>query len=282
MPYLIAPLANVTMSSTLRIDENTYIEKTPEHVNMALLEARFRGIYRHPVKYDNCLVISNFQESDDSQSRVLLEKLITLFRIYMQGNIFYSGGIIDPNDWYTDPKKGTEFYIFGIFFYVVWDNKEETTIYTITEENHNSLVEFIRSYRSSELLSESPFRMFFKGYHEPFGTDRFLDNAIGLESLLVNDGGDNLKYKYIDRGSYLLRRALSEKPETESLVKKLSDIYDMRSSLVHNRNKINDQNQIDNASKDADNFLRILLKYILQNPNLINSKQIDREKRNLY
>lgn len=280
MAYLIAPLANVKMTDTLIIDSSLRIDKTPVHVTKAISEARQRGYYRHPIKYDHCLVITDYSPSgNDSKSREILQRIVTLLRIYMPGDVFYSGGIIDKSGWYNNPKDQI-LNIFGIFVYMVWDS---FSLYEITKDNRDALVDFVRTHKKNKILKQSPFRLFFKGYHEPFPTDRFLDNAIGLESLLVNDGDrSNFKYKFVDRGCYLLKQALSSQDTAAVFAERLSNIYDIRSKLVHNRESSFKKNDFLAASRDADQFLRVLLSYVLDNPGFINSKEIDDAKRALY
>ena len=75
-------------------------------------------------------------------------------------------------------------------------------------------------------MQEPAFRFFFRSYHEPYATDRFLSNAIGLENLLVNDEQEksSFRYKFVDRGCFLLQQAAKWSLETYPDINNCSNI----------------------------------------------------------
>jgi len=69
-------------------------------------------------------------------------------------------------------------------------------------------------------------RSFLRNHHE----DSFLDDLIGLESLLTDDSKDSLKYKLSLRLAFLLS---SNGEKNKNYKKIVSHLYDYRSAIVH-------------------------------------------------
>ena len=136
-------------------------------------------------------------------------------------------------------------------------------------------------------MKKPAFRYFFRSYHEPYATDRFLSNAIGLENLLVNDSNDwsNIRYKFADRGSFLLQQASPNTAGPDLYFKDLQDIYDGRSGIVHSsKNSDRDWNKEPDIKRlqNSETYLRHLLLYILHHPEMEKSSEVDKAKRQRY
>ena len=136
-------------------------------------------------------------------------------------------------------------------------------------------------------MDDPAYRFFFRSYHEPYATDRFLSAVVALENILVNDTDDrtNIRYKFMDRGGFLLQRARPQPEGADIYCRRLGTIYDRRSGLVHSaRSSLRDwvdQADID-VLRDADDYVRTLLSYLLRVPDLRQSGAVDRLKRSFY
>jgi hypothetical protein len=285
MATLVAPLGNLSIEDTLSLCQDLRIESTPRHMVDLIKRAEKTRLIRHPGKYGYCLVC---EDVDKKTARSVLEDLVLLLRLYKPGNVYYNYAVIDEYGWYGDPhrKEPVPVSQFAIFFFMGWRHGGLTATYSVTEEDVRPLASFVEHHRGKPLLQTRAYKFFFRGYHEPYAENRFLDNAIGLENILVNDTKEmsNIKYKFVDRGCFLLSKAVSPKQKAASFAKPLTAIYKERSSIVHSRKEKRDWESPESIEllQNSDKYLRTILGFILDKEELADSKKVDRLKRDCY
>jgi len=144
-------------------------------------------------------------------------------RIFKPGNLYYNFALIDTNDWFFQPNPKKLLKIFSIFFYMGWSHSGTVQNFNLLNNEIKPLNKFISVNIGNKILDNRSFKYFFRSYHEPFKEDRFLDNAIALENILVNDTKErsNLLYKFVDRGCFLLQQVLPLKNGPEKYAKSL-------------------------------------------------------------
>jgi hypothetical protein len=290
---LIAPINNMQVRDghAIRLDENFEIHKIPEHVRKIIVDAKSSGFVRHPTNATHCLLIKNAEVSseDGTDAKETIEESVLRLRIYKAGGCYFDFGLIDEVGWFYAPDKNkpTPLKAIGVFFYIAWERKGMASLYQLEEVDIEPLGGLFKKTKNIMLLDQAPFRYFFRGYHEPYATDRFLSNAIALENIFANDQDDksNIRYKFIDRGCFLLQQAQPHPEGPNGYVKPLADIYDSRSRLVHSTKASKRDWNEDSEIKllfDSEVFLRQALLYIVDNPEMINSNKIDVLKRQKY
>jgi hypothetical protein len=286
----IVPLGNFDCAINLRLHNNIYVERTPMHVVPILQNALSKFFIRHPFPIKNLLIIRNERFDTNSKEHVqrYIEEIILLLRLYKQGSPFFNYIAVDVDDWYDNFQKNKTPNLFevGVFFYMGWSHKGLDTIYKIDKSDEKQLENLFNKYLGKDIISNRACKFFFKGFHEPYSDDRFLNNAIGLENILVNDTKEqsNIRYKFIDRGCFLLQAADPKPVGAKYYSNPLKDIYDARCQLVHSNKSIINWADVGNQNllKNSEEYLRTLLKYILANPKYTQAYRIDEDKRNKY
>lgn len=295
---IIAPLSNFRSATPLQLGDDTEIHAFQPGLQNIIEDARKSLVLRQPAQFTHCLVIKNILRDKDSTkyARQRLEEAILRLRIFKPGSVGSSFSIVDHDGWYEkfvstplniQAKLNISYELIGVFFYIVWERPGFPSTYDITSEDLSSLKSLFSIGAGKSLLNKSSFRFFFRGFHEPYATDRFLSNAIGLENLLVNDTSEqsNVKYKFVDRGCFLLSQAMTIPEHPQVYATRLSKIYDARSKIVHSRTAGGEDWETESEIsllKDAEDFLRCLLLFIIKNPELEDSNKIDKLKRELY
>jgi hypothetical protein len=292
---LIAPLSNINISVPLPLElgANLALEPIPSHLPPFLEEAAKQSFIRHPVTYNCCLVVRDAESTKDDASdlREEVEEAVLRLRLFKAGGVGFSLVLVDPDGWYDNPAKvqGTQVrYLFiGMFFYHVWERDGMLPFLNLDPDDVVPLRSLFVLSAGQRLLQKPAFRYFFRSYHEPYATDRFLSNAIGLENLLVNDTKDrsNYRYKFADRGCFLLQHANPRPDGPEVYFKDLQEIYDGRSEIVHSNEKSDwDWHKAPDIRKlqNSENYLRQLLVYILEHPTMERSGEVDKAKRLRY
>ena len=285
---LIVPLGNIKCNPPISLSEDTTIEKIEDKFSPVIQDALSKNIIRHQVPFKYCLIVRNPKYLNDVKIiKKQIEDTILVFRLFKEGDIFFNYICIDEKNWYdrSDVPDLKAKHV-GVFFYMGWHHKGLSTTYIIESFETENLKQFFKNKISNRLLDHRSFRYFFKGFHEPYSEDRFLSNAIALENILVNDTKDqsNIRYKFIDRGCYLLHISTPGSNDANVYAKSLRCIYDLRCKIVHSsKNDINwGDNQTQKTLYNSENYLRIFLNMILKNKRLIKSSEIDIEKRKLY
>jgi len=282
---IIAPLYNFNCESTIKLSPNAEIKettKTDSIVIQKFLSLR-KDEHKAMSKYSIYIYNQKIEEDDLSKAKHIIEKYVLLLRIFRKGNIYFNFLFIDKNNNIID--REALFYTQQLNYYTGWSHKGLIHIYSLSDKDDDELQLFIKSYESLDLMNQRAFRSFFRSFHEPLSDDRFLDNVISLENILCNDSNDNsnIRYKFIDRGIFLLHQ-INEKITVDEYKAKLSKIYDMRCNIVHSSKKI--QNWIgekyDDLLYNSDDFARKLLQYKLKNQSITESNKIDDLKRGLY
>lgn len=287
---VVAPLLNYEGPAPLTLNENTEIHKIREHVRHLILEAERVRFVRHPAEYKFCLIARNVVIRDDlgDESRKVIEEAILRLRLFQTGGIGFNFGFADPDGWYDAPRANAvgNIAVFGVFFYFVWGREGMTSAYHLQADDVEGLRTLFADTRGQMLMDKPAFRYFFRAYHEPYAMDRFLSNAIALENLLANDHSDwsNIRYKFADRGCFLLQKAHPEE-DANSYNKPLKDIYDARSKIVQARSTSeHDWSSAEDLAilRNSEDYLRQLLRYVPYHPEMERSVNVDKAKRAHY
>lgn len=292
---VIAPLSHIRCSTPLTLGDDTEIHAFYPGLENIIKDARTKGVVRHPAQFTHCLIVRNVDTSQDDLSDIKgkLEEVVLRLRIHKSGSIGFSFAIVDRDGWYdklftaAQGQMDIAYQLIGVFFYIVWDRPGLPSIYEIDTEDVEPLRVLFSRTIAKKLMDKPAFRYFFRSYHEPYATDRFLSNAIGLENLLVNDTRDlsNLTYKFVDRGCFLLMQAHPHPDGPEMYVATLTEIYKARSKAVHSTKK--SKGDWDTAEeiailKNSEDYLRLLLQYVLDHPEMEDSVIVDKVKRAKY
>ncbi len=292
---LIAPLNQLRCSTPINLGIDIEIHALHPALADLIEEAKHKGYARYPEKFTHCLIIKNVENTRDDLSdlKARLEEVILRLRIYKPGSIGFSFAIIDRDGGYDkiiaakSEKVTITCQLLGVFFYTVWYRPGMPPTYEILPEDIDPLRKLFSRTANAKLMDKPSFRYFFRGYHEPYGTDRFLSNAIGLENLLVNDTKDlsNLTYKFVDRGCFLLTQASPHPDGPEAYASTLNKIYQARSGVVHSKKKpkgdFESPEEIE-ILKNSEEYLRLLLKYVIDHPEMEDSIVVDKAKRKKY
>jgi hypothetical protein len=292
---LIAPLSHIRCSTPISLSTDIEIHAFYPGLENVIKDAREKGVVRHPAQFTHCLVIRNVENTQDDLSdlKARLEEVVLRLRIHKSGSIGFSFAIVDRDGWYeklftSEPgQMNIAYQLLGVFFYIVWDRRGLPPIYEILPQDVEPLRDLFSRTANTKLMNKPAFRYFFRGYHEPYGTDRFLSNAIGLENLLVNDTKDlsNLTYKFVDRGCFLLTQAHPHPDGPDAYVSTLTKIYKARSSVVHSTKKSKgdfDTSEETEILRSSEDYLRLLLKYVIDHPDMEDSNTVDKAKRRKY
>jgi hypothetical protein len=290
---VIAPIANVVASTPMVLDSRSDIRAMTPQMYGAMQAGWKQRLIRHPSAPTCCLYVRDvaLQPGDEGTSaKDAIEELVLRLRIFKAGAVSFDFGVIDSGGWYENPteEKATHLALFGVFFYVPWAHHGMPVKFEVEPSEAESLRSFVTLTESQHLMDRPAYRYFFQSYHEPYATDRFLKNAIGLENLLVSDAKDtsNIRYKFVDRGCFLLNRAKPHSEGASGYTKPLSDIYDARSRLVHASKSPPTRSTASVEERDrllrSEDYLRVLLRYLLEHPELDTAESIDSSKRQLY
>jgi hypothetical protein len=286
MATIIAPLGNFKSEQDIIFDKQIRIESLKEVIFKIMIEAFEKRLIRHPAKYTHCLIFDGYDPQSD-KDREIMERLLTSLRLFKPGNIYYNYAIIDSVGWYSNPHKVDEKTLgqFSIFFFFGWDCIGLPSIYELKHNEAQNIRDFINlNWKNKNILCRRPYQYFFKAFHEPYAEQRFLDYVIALENILVNDQNDmsNIKYKFVDRGAFLL--AKYHGGDAVKYAECLKNIYDVRCKIVHSNGKQLDwtDNKFVQLMIDTDSYTRILLKAILENNCFIDSNEIDNQKWKMY
>lgn len=287
---VVAPLGGIQCDGIVRLADDLTIEPLPAHMLPVIQQARDSYIIRHPPHFGHCLVLerSSLHRDSDNDVKAFVERLVLLLRLYKPGNVYFNFAVIDENGWYRAPTVAVNIVLgqIGVFFYVGWTHRGLGDTFRLSTADSEPLATFVAAHRGADLMKNRSFRYFFRGFHEPYSEDRFLSNVIGLENVLCNDSQDhsNLKYKFVDRGCYLLHQARPHPDGAGGYVKPLGDIYDARSRIVHSAQKDIDWAEASAQSmlQNSEVFLRAVLNLVLQNPGFETAHGIDDAKRRRY
>jgi hypothetical protein len=219
-----------------------------------------------------------------------VEEVILRLRLFKPGNVAFGIVISDARGWYDDLTTAIAEPdgVRAIFFYSAWLRPGLQHTYELSEAELPKLIRLLESTSSRTLMDAAPYRAFFRAYHEPYATDRFLSTAIAMEHLLVNDTEDtsSISYKFVDRGCYLLNRARPHPDGAEAYVAPLRTIYRWRSSLVHASPRLGERDWTEERHIDilrqADEYARAMLLYTLDHPDLAKAEKLDEQKRKGY
>jgi hypothetical protein len=292
---IIAPLNQLRCMTPITLGADIEIHAFHPALKDLIEEAKQKGYARNPERFTHCLILKNIESTqyDLSDIKEKLEEVVLRLRIYKPGSIGFSFAIVDRDGGYDKILAAESDQIIiscqllGVFFYTVWYRPGMPPNYEILPEDIEPLRQLFSRTVHAKLMEKPSFRYFFRGYHEPYGTDRFLSNAIGLENLLVNDTKDlsNLTYKFVDRGCFLLTQAYPHPDGPEAYASALNKIYQARSGVVHSRKKPKgdfDSPEEIGILRNSEDYLRLLLKYIVDHPEMEDSTVVDKAKRKKY
>jgi hypothetical protein len=291
---LIAPLTHIEKCPQipLKLSDKVEIHKVTSHVEEKIRADQVVDFDGNPVTYSYCLVARDVDVDTNERfgPQGSIEEIVLRLRLYKPGGIGFNYIIIDDRGWYDDPQgKSIEgLKRIRVYFYVVWRRQGMINQYDLEADDVKHLQELFELSSNEKLMQTPAFRFFFRSYHEPYSIDRFLSNAIGLENLLVNDEKEksSFRYKFVDRGCFLLQQAEPILDDALAYVKPLQNIYDKRSAIVHSTKESTKRywNTDDEITilQNSEQYLRVLLKYILRNHRMRSSVNIDKAKRECY
>ena len=123
----------------------------------------------------------------------------------------------------------------GDFYFVYPDGR-----YEFLDTDIKALIEIVKHLKKVQKKHDKylniALRRFNLSYTRTLPEDRLIDLTISLESTVLADERDELKYRLALRGSFLLRNIRTPE-ETNNILKKM---YDIRSAVVHNGSTISD------------------------------------------
>jgi hypothetical protein len=287
MATIIAPIANYRSDTAIPIEEHLRIEPIPQHVIGLMANAFNQRLIRHPTEYRYCIVYSDFDKTTD-KSRELMERLITALRLFKPGNVFYNYALIDETHWYESPggRDMIPLEQFAIFPFFGWSANGLVDYYEVSDKEVPILSQFVAKHWKTSLIHARAYKYFFKAYHEFYADHRFLDYTIALENVLANDENEisNIRYKFVDRGCFLLKRWLEPTESIDGISRTLKQIYDVRCEIVHSTKKERDWGEPKSTQllKKTDLYVRTLLRNLLNEAKLAKASNVDAEKRSLY
>jgi len=291
---LLAPLSGVELPEPVQLAPGVEIHRLSPAFDSILADAAERKLIRHPANHKYCLVVRNADLvlADASDAKAIIEEVVLRLRIYKAGDVGFNFAAVDPTGWYDQLERlandgqsrlSISYGMLAVFFYVVWDRPGLSQPYTLAPDDIPPLQALFEQTTGRKLLERTAFRYFFRAYHEPYATDRFLSNVIALENLLLGDSDErsSLMYKFADRGTFLVHQADPELCNPDGVFGDLQDIYRARSAIVHRGEWPNDDVPI-KYLRNSEAYLRMLLDYVVRNRDMEKAKNIDAAKRRLY
>jgi len=197
--------------------------------------------------------------------------------------------LVFPVDW-ADNYKGDLISLQGtscrkypsLFDNYYWNNDEFPVL------NDNDIEEICSVYNSLINIQENKIglainrinRCFLREDYE----DSILDATIALESLLIDDGNQEMTYKLAMRIAYLSKHFPNFKKNAQDVFKDIKNIYTMRSKIVHGKHE-KDFNNIYSEKKELNSsdteqsidYLRKILLVLIKNQKYLRDKNIDLE-----
>lgn len=279
---IVAPLEQFTTADEFELAPGVQVSAITDAILPLLERAAERRLFQPVSEVRYCLVIwtSSTDEVTIREQAKLAEEVLLRFRLLRPGPIGFHFLAFVPED---ELRKGIgepgNAWLMSLRHYMVWARPGITPLhYELSASEAESLRELWKRTSGERLLRRLAFRQFFRGCHEPYATDRFLANAIGLENLLLGDSEErsSLAYKFQLRGAFLLKLAATLDPR-ESF-DRLRAIYAGRSRLVHSsRSPVEDWEEEEELAllADSEKYLRILLNQVLNRPEMGGSQAID-------
>ena len=148
------------------------------------------------------------------------------------------------------------------------------TLYTLATtdvDRLNSRLELIQKHSQSNMLKLALDR-FNQGYSRLNLVDRLIDSVVALESILTDR--DDISYKFKMRGAALL----APDQDPYGVAKELRDLYDARSSVVHNGET---PKNLGRFLQSGEQFCRDILNTVLERFDSIIIQGKDAEKKRL-
>ncbi len=112
--------------------------------------------------------------------------------------------------------------------------------------------------------------------------DSVLDATIALEALLSDDGNQEMTHKLAMRVGAITKLAKNFTKSPQQAFKDIKSIYSYRSAIVHGSRSLDkkrmiqiDENKKVTAHSLAIEYLRVLLKVLLENPEYRTPQKID-------
>lgn len=287
----VAALTGCAIVERLRLADNVFVEPAKPHFVKLRNDLVGAQQVTYTGKVGGALVVVQREGLEDpvAAARSELEEALLRLRLYRIGQIGFNFGIYDSSHWYETGKldPGTTIPSFSVHHYLVWQHPRLGMYLIVGKNDENGLAAIFTAAGAQQLLQKTAYRNFFRSYHEPYATDRFLQCAMALESLLVNDSRDtsNITYKFVDRGAFLMHQARPVDGGVGEYVLRLKRIYGARSKLVHGSGPTGgDWTRPDEVAllEDADEFARVGLRYVLDHPDLADSCRLDDAKRARY
>jgi len=290
MNIIIVPLTGtLAPSGKLKLNDSVYLIPTTVEIRSALDRPQFHRVGQSVANSAATLIIESFYPTSDpaAEAKASAEENVLRLRLALKGDIGMAAGFIDTIEWLAAPSARDPARWFAAYHYVVWHRQHHSTTadFRCLDDDERALL--FEEATGRELMKEAAFRFFFRAYHEPYATDRFLSNAIGLEALLMRGDSDtsNLSYKFRDRGAFALSQSPHHAPiSVDELYSRLGKLYSARSKIAHGGLGDSDFREPADIQllTDAEAYLRSRLLLYLSSSNLQDAAALDRAKRSQY
>jgi hypothetical protein len=288
---VVIPLVNIEkLNSPIKITDGLCICPLDETVREYIDHATSTGFLRNPSLPTAYLRILNLECDTNviGEARAIADRVLLCLRLHRKGEVGYSMLLAAEAGCNGGKGKNKDVHIdwAALHHYSVWHRPGHSSPYVLSEEDSQKILQ-LYSATNAKTLRRPAFRHFLRSYHEPYATDRFLSCAIGLECALLSGQQErsSLSYKFRDRGAYILQQCAPDPNGACTHFAQLGQIYRKRSQLVHTGlGSSDDWKTSDELAfiTKAEEYLRDILKYILANPKLADSSEIDRKKLELY
>jgi hypothetical protein len=288
---IVIPVNSIVMRCPrIDITDSTSLETISPDIQAYVDDALKTGFMMNRSKVGAYIEIRAHEYEGDrlDSAREIADEILLRLRLYRVGEIGLSLILAGDIGWRNGKSSPEAPHVHwsAIHHYIVWQRVGHSRPYSIGADDQTPLQRLFESEPTS-LFDRPAYRQFSRSYHEPYATDRFLSCALGLENALVNEETEmsNISYKFVDRGSFILQRAQPHESGASHYADILRKIYKARSKLVHSglsgTKDWSEQPDIELLSH-SEHFLRIILRYFIDNPALMNAQEIDNAKRACY
>jgi len=237
-------------------------------------------------KPDNFFTFSIFGESQVYPNQ-LFQKFFIALKVATDHTSGYAQVVVHPHDWASDyhidlmPLKGTSVKHYPSYFDdFYWTNKSFAHINDDELQTISDLFNKILTNKENKL--EIALRRFYKSMMRQEDEDIIIDLVIALEILLSDNEKSEITYKLALRITTLLSKFQSGADETGTIFNNVKKIYEYRSAVAHGSHKAGQKREIKLPDETtvkavllAKEYLREILKIILDQPQYLSSKEID-------
>jgi len=240
---VVVPLLNFELEGSKMVNlENFTIRELSDEEIKILLRSRVFGEH---IYFPNggsldtiwCIELMNKIPSKrsiilfDSPTPSLLEKILTILRLFKDGSLQYSVVLTYPKMWFS--------YFNGYIYNPTYHGQVVSSrfYYKLTKDDIEKLKLFWNKFKNFNIENSSSInvaiRNFNLSYDLKITEDKLLHYITALESLFVREN-DELSYRLALRCAYFLGK---NKEERDKIFNILKTVYEIRSKVVHGVSK---------------------------------------------